>query len=127
MQKLGNYFNSELNQWIGENLPKIMTSIDLDLLQVKASRKIIRLAEYKHDKERIGQQQLKALQRLAKIAKIVNRNKTMFEGWTIQVCIIRGNKPYKKIQVHDLITDIKYNFEDSKQISDYLCVNELNN
>ena len=35
MEKLGNYFNSELNEYIGKNLPRIMTSIDLDLLQVK--------------------------------------------------------------------------------------------
>ena len=125
MQKLGNYYNSELNEFIGENLPKIMTSIDLDLLQVKASRKIIRLAEYKHEKEGIGKQQLKAFQRLAKIAKVINKNSEMFENWTIQVCIIRGNKPYDKIKVHDLITNIEYTCKDQKKINDFLCLEKI--
>ncbi len=125
MQKLGNYFNSELNEFIGKNLPKIMTSIDLDLLQVKASRKIIRLAEYKHKNEGVGNQQLKALKQLAQIAKVVNANKKMFDDWTIQVCIIRANKPFNEIEVHDLLTNIKWNFKDKKTIENYLCVNKL--
>lgn len=120
MEKLGNYFNSELNKYIGENLPKVMTSIDLDLFQVKVSRKIIRFAEYKHIKERIGYQQLKALQQLAKMAKTININKELFDGWTMQVMIIRGNVPYDYIEINDLITNKLYKISDKKIINKIL-------
>ena len=125
MTKLGAYFNSELNQFIGENLPKIMTSIDLDLLQVKKARKIIRLAEYKHEKESIGYQQLDAFKQLAVIAKKINSHKELFNGWTLQVCIIRGNKPFDKIEVEDLIHNKKHIFKDQENINDFLCLNKL--
>ena len=125
MQKLGNYYNSELNQFIGENLPKIMTSIDLDLFQVKTARKIIRFAEYKHDKESLKNQQEKALKQLAIIAKVINSNSEMFDGWTIQVVLIRGNKPFSKIMVHDFLTSKDFIFDNEKDINTFLTLEKF--
>lgn len=120
MEKLGNYFNSELNRYIGTKLPKIMTSIDLDLLQVKASRKIVRLAEYKHDKEGVGDQQDKALKRLGKLALVINKNPELFEGWSVQVVLIRGNEPYDNISVYCYVTDKTYYLKDKNKINKFL-------
>jgi len=120
MEKLGNYFNSELNKYIGEKLPKIMTSIDLDLFQVKKSRKIIRFAEYKHSNEKIGYQQSEALKRLAKMAIEINKNKELFEEWTMQVMIIRGNDPYDYIEITDLLTNKVYKVDDKIKINKFL-------
>jgi hypothetical protein len=120
MEKLGNYFNSELNRYIGTKLPRIMTSIDLDLLQVKASRKIVRLAEYKHDKESVGDQQDKALKILGKFASVINANPDLFEGWKVQVVLIRGNDPYDNISVYCYVTDKTYYLNDKKQINKFL-------
>ena len=125
MEKLGNYFNSELNEYIGKNLPRIMTSIDLDLLQVKKRRKIIRLAEYKHEREKVGKQQYDALKILADIAKKINDNPQLFDNWKLQVLIIRGNKPYDKIEIEDLITDKSHKITDKKQINEFLCLEQL--
>jgi len=120
MEKLGNYFNSELNEYIGTKLPKIMTSIDLDLLQVKASRKIVRLAEYKHEKESVGDQQDKALKRLGKFASVINNNPKLFEGWKVQVVLIRGNKPYDNISVYCYVTEQIYYLNDKKEVNKFL-------
>ena len=125
MEKLGNYYNSDLNKHIGETLPKIMTSIDLDLLQVKQSRKIIRLAEYKHTNEKIGYQQNKTFEILGKIAKEINKNSDLFDGWKMQVCLIRGDEPYNKIKIKDYILNKDYIFENKEQIAKFLCVEEV--
>lgn len=120
MGKLNGYYNSELNQYIGESLPKIMTSIDLDLFQVKLSKKIIRFAEYKHLKEGTGYQQQKSLSILSVIAKKINENKNLFDGWTMEVNIIRGNHPFDYIEVEDLVYNKKQKIDNKKQIDDYL-------
>lgn len=120
MEKLGNYFNSELNRYIGTQLPKIMTSIDLDLLQVKASRKIVRLAEYKHKNEKLGLQQDKALKRLGKFASVINKNPILFDDWQVQVVLIRGNEPYDNISVYCYIKDKTYYLKDKKTIDKFL-------
>ena len=125
MEKLGNYFNSELNKYIGEELPKVMTSIDLDLFQIKIERKIIRFAEYKHDKEKIGFQQNKALQIVSKIAKQVNDNPIQFDGWKIQVLLIRGDYPYNSIEVYDFISNMTYQITEKGSINDFLCLSKL--
>lgn len=117
---MGKYFNSDLNKYIGENLPRIMTTIDIDLFQVKLSRKIIRFAEYKHTNEKIGVQQLKALKQLAKIANVVNKNSKHFEDWKLQVLIIRGDEPYDFIEITDLIKDKKYTLKNKEIINKIL-------
>lgn len=125
MQKMGNYYNSELNEYIGQNLPKIMTSIDADLFQLKFARKIIRIGEYKHDNEKLGLQQEKALKQLGKIARVINKNQNLFDGWTLQVVLIRGNKPYDKIVVTDFVNETVYTFTNKEKINDFLCVNQI--
>ena len=125
MEKLGNYFNSELNRYIGTQLPKIMTSIDLDLLQVKVSRKIVRLAEYKHKNEKIGLQQENALKRLGKFASVINKNPILFDGWQVQVVLIRGNEPYDNISVYCYVRDKTYYLKDKKTIDKFLCIEKI--
>ena len=115
-----NYYNSDLNQYIGENLPKVMTSIDLDLLQVKKRRKIIRFAEYKHNNEQVGYQQNEALKKIADIARFVNSNSSLLDGWTIEVFLIRGNIPFDEMQVHCYVTNKDYHVVNKDKINKFL-------
>jgi len=120
MEKLGNYFNSELNKYIGENLPKIMTSIDLDLLQVKKAKKIIRFAEYKHEEEGVGYQQNESLKLMARFAKVINRHPEMFGGWKCEVCLIRGNVPYDKLTIYCFVNETTQILTNKKDIDNFL-------
>lgn len=120
-----NYYNSDLNEYIGLNLPKVMTAIDVDLLEWKHTRKIMRFVEYKHTNEKIGPNQLKALEALAEIAKVINQNSNLFDGKKMQVMIVRGDKPFKQLKITDLITDKNYVIIGKENVDDFLCVNEI--
>lgn len=98
------YYNSDLSKFIGEELPKIMTSIDVDLFQVKKSKRVIRIAEYKHEREQLGRQQRDALKLLADGFRKLNTCKTV---WAWEVYLLRGNYPYKKLVCENLITNTK--------------------
>lgn len=125
MQKQGNYYNSDLNEFIGTQLPREMTSIDADLFQLKFKRKIIRIGEYKHEKEGLGVQQEKALKQLAKMAKVIKDNPDLFDGWNLQVVLVRGNKPFTNISVTDFITGNTYDLKTKEQIQAFLCVEKI--
>jgi len=122
MEKLGGYYNSDLNRFIGEKLPKIMTSIDLDLFQLKKKKKIIRFAEYKHENEKLGHQQKKALEQLGKIAKNINENTNLFDGWKVSVVLIRGNFPFNVIKVYSFIDGNECIITDENKIKSYLTI-----
>lgn len=99
-----NYFNSDLNEYIGKNLPRTFTLIDVDGLQYKRSKNIIRLYEYKHMNERIGQQQLILLKKLAEIFRLVDDLIYFHIGMCrVEVVIIRGDSPYDEIEISDLV------------------------
>lgn len=115
------YYNSDLNKFIGKEIKKEMTSIDLDLLQYKKSRGIIRLAEYKHNGEKLGYQQESVLRELSKAFKFLNEHNYPMK---FQCHLIRGNYPYGKIAVTDFITDKTYEL-DGDNVIQYLMVNPV--
>lgn len=116
-----NYYNSDLNKYIGENLPKTFTSIDIDLLQIKKSKKILRIGEYKHINERVGYQQKEALKQLAYILSVANTEfKVSIDFWSVECVILRGNEPYDSLQVTDLVNDHEFTIYGNDNVNEYL-------
>ena len=110
------YFNSDLNKFIGKELPRIMTSIDCDLLQLKKSKKILRIAEYKHVGEGVGYQQNDALKEIARLYKWAMDN-----GYDrkLECHLIRGNYPYTQLEIEDYVTNVTYTLE-GEDVKKYL-------
>lgn len=122
-----NYYNSELSEFIGTQCKRIMTSIDVDILQVKTSKNILRFIESKHINEKLGDQQEKALKTLGWLANIINKNSAMFGGKKIQVYLVRGNRPYENIEIFDFVTYKKYKISGIEKVKKFLEVDyELN-
>ena len=96
------YYNSDLNKFIGDVLPRIMTSIDCDLFQLKKSKKILRIGEYKHEEEKLGYQQNDALKEIARLFKWA-----MERGYDrkLECVIIRSNYPFEKLTIFDFIAE----------------------
>ena len=110
------YFNSDLNKFIGDVLPKIMTSIDCDLLQYKKSKRILRIGEYKHNGEELGYQQNEALKEIARLFKWA-----MDMGYDrkLECVIIRGNYPFDKLEIIDFIKNNSFIVE-GEDVKKYL-------
>lgn len=122
-----NYYNSELSEFIGKECKKVMTSIDIDILQVKTSRNMIRFIESKHIGEKLGDQQHKALKTLGWIARQMNKNQEMFNNKTMQVYLVRGNRPYEHIGIYDFVNFKNYELNDVAKIKEFLqCDYDLN-
>lgn len=118
------YYNSNLNKYIGENLPKTFTLIDVDGLQYKRLTNHIRVYEYKQPKERIGRQQLIALKKLAEVFKAVDDLIYFNVGMiTLEVVIIRGGEPYDKLEISDLVNGRKFTVINKSIINDFLSMN----
>lgn len=117
---MNNYYNSELSEFIGTECKKVMTSIDVDILQVKASRNILRFIESKHINEKLGDQQEKALKQLGWIARLINKNTELFSGKTMQVYLVRGNRPYDKVEIYDFVNFKWYELIEKNKIKSFL-------
>lgn len=117
---MNNYYNSELSEFIGIQCKKVMTSIDIDILQVKASRNMLRFIESKHIGEKLGDQQEKALKQLGWLARLVNKNDELFSGKVMQVFLIRGNKPYDKVEIYDFVNFNLYELSEKEKIKSFL-------
>jgi hypothetical protein len=87
-----NYYSSDLSKWIDENCTHEMTSINLDIFQLKRSCKKSRIIESKHSQEGMKYGQREALQHLA---NLFVRMKVKF----IKVYIIYGDYPYEKARI----------------------------
>jgi hypothetical protein len=114
------YFNSDLSEFIGKQCRKVMTSIDVDILQVKASRRIIRFIESKHKNEKVGDQQRKALSILGKIGRAVNKNHVLFDTWSVEVYIVRSNIPYHDVEIEDLVNFTEFKIIDVEKFKKFL-------
>jgi hypothetical protein len=112
------YYNSDLNKFIGDQLPRIMTSIDMDLLQFKKSKKLLRNGEYKHIGENVGYQQNEVLKEIARLYKWA-----MDHGYDrkLQCHLIKGNYPYAKLEIFDYITNTTYILE-GDEVKKYLTI-----
>ena len=104
------YYNSDLNKYIGEELPRIMTTINVDLLQFKKSKNILRFSEYKHIKEDIGYQQEQVLIELAKAFDFLNKNNYPIK---FECGLIRGDYPFDELSITDYITNTNFTIKDN--------------
>ncbi len=112
-EKNENYYGSELNRHIDKNCEHDFTSINIDCFQLKWESKVVRFIESKHTLEPLGDQQLKALKLLATHIKLA-------DGWQVKVYIVRGDPPYEKIDVQDLITNEKFKVIGEENVIDWL-------
>ena len=98
------YYNSDLSKYIGDELPKVMTSMDIDIAQHKISKNLIRVAEYKHPGEATGSMQNRLLREIANVFRwaMDNGYQAKFECG-----IIRGEYPYESIEYEDYINNTK--------------------
>lgn len=103
--KNDNYYGSDLNKFIDENCTHEMTSINMDGLQIRWSKKRLRIYESKHTTESLGKGQLDAMTYLAKIFKQANLNG---DGFIHEVCIIYADAPYNMLLVNDLTKGINF-------------------
>jgi hypothetical protein len=132
------YFNSDLNKFIN-SLPKVLTSIDCDLLQfikVDNDMKILRIGEYKHGNEfqyeDMKYQQWEALNEIANIFEFANRNgyktkKTKNEeGYLIRLecVIIIGVQPFEKLIIQDLTKGVCFEIE-GENVKKYLTMKKF--
>ena len=115
-----NYFGADLNKFANENCSKQMTIINIDFLGYKRSKKIIRIIESKHSKERMPPSQREILEIFASIFKKLNKRIVIFD-YTFECYIHRGDYPYGVSEIEDLVNDTKFllDNENLKKFIDY--------
>ena len=124
-----NYFGADLNKFANENCSKQMTIINIDFLGYKRAKKIVRIIESKHSKERMPSSQREVLEIFAKFFKKINQLIPMSKH-TFECYIVRGDFPYDVVEIEDLVNKstfavnqenlIKFlNFEDYTVIPKY--------
>ena len=85
-----------------------MTHINIDGLSYKRSKKIVRIIESKHSKERMPPSQREILEIFASTFKKLNKRIVIFD-YTFECYIIRGDHPYDISEVEDLVKGNKFN------------------
>jgi hypothetical protein len=95
------YFSSDLSKYIHQKLPNNFTSMNLDIVQFKHEKKLIRFIEYKHTNEWENHGQRQLMYKLSRIDKI--------DGCDVEVVYIHGNYPFDTAMVTNKKTgEIKY-------------------
>ena len=118
-----NYFGADLNKYANENCSKQMTIINIDYLSYKRSKKIVRIVESKHSKEKIPSSQREVLEIFASIFKKLNKRIVMFD-YKFECYIVRGDYPYDLSQIEDLVSGTSFlldneNFNKFLEFEDY--------
>lgn len=114
-----NYFNCDLSEYIN-TLPRVMTSIDMDIWQTKMSKQTMRFIEFKHINEKIGTQQHNSLKQLAYMARIINDNPVLFHDWEVEVMLIRGEKPFDELFIYDYVKNKNIHLTQKDEIDSFL-------
>jgi len=99
-----NYYGSDLNKFMNEKCSKLMTVNNIDIVQYKRSKNILRIIESKHMNEKIPFSQKEVLEKFSKVFKFVNNDKDL-DFPTLEVYIIKGNYPYNNVIIYDLINN----------------------
>ena len=115
-KSMSGYWGSPLNKWIDLNCDHEFTNINIDCFQVKLEKKRMRFQEYKRAKEELGFQQIKAL---CLLAYFLNKLQGI-EGWQFEVCIARGDEPFKQLAITDLSSHKTYKIEGYENIKAWL-------
>lgn len=114
-----NYYGSPLNEFIGLHCERNHTCINIDCLQLKLRNagvdNIIRVVEYKHEHEKVGDMQLRALQTLATLFKTIRDSRYKF-----QVCVFYGNEPFQRARIKDLTNNQDFELKNQEEIKNWL-------
>ena len=102
-----NYYGSDLNKFAAISCTKQMTIINIDFLSYKRSKKIIRIVESKHSREKMPPSQREILEIFASIFKKLNKRIVIFD-YTFECYIHRGDYPYDVSQIEDLVNNTKF-------------------
>ena len=94
------YYGSPLNKFVKERCRKNMTVINADLITWDRDKKHIRFIESKHIGEKMGYGQKALLQIMRKLFKTIS-------GYKVDVLVIRGNPPYNRASLEDIVTGKK--------------------
>tara|TARA_R110002110_G_scaffold129768_1_gene309900 strand:- start:89 stop:484 length:396 start_codon:yes stop_codon:yes gene_type:complete len=113
-----NYYGSDLNKFAAISCTKQMTIINIDFLSYKRSKKIIRIVESKHSREKMPTSQREILEIFASIFKKLNKRIVIFD-YTFECYIHRGDYPYDVSQVEDLVNGGKF-LLDSENLKKFL-------
>ncbi len=112
-----NYFGSDLNKYINKECSKEMTTINIDCLQYKRTKKTLRIIESKHSNEKMKGTQKEALDVLAKYFRILNleQDDIFFECY-----IVSADYPYEKARAHNLVTSETTVFNNQEDFKSFL-------
>ena len=124
------YYGSDLNKWVTESCSREMTHINIDGLSYKRSKKIVRIIESKHSKERMPISQREILCILAKYFIKINKRHIMYDH-TFECYIVRGDFPYEVVDVEDLVNDTKFTLDNENlkrflEFKDYQTIESFN-
>ena len=95
------YYGSDYNKFIGKECPHTHTCNNIDVIQYKRSRRILRICESKHDHEHLPGTQLEILKLLARIFRYLNK---IQKRYRFEIYIVTGNHPYKTVKIENMIT-----------------------
>jgi hypothetical protein len=112
-EKNDNYYGSDLNKFIDFFCSHKMDCINIDCLQVKVSKKLIRIIESKKDKEQVT----KAEKRVFNILSYLLRKQS---EWNIEFCVVKGNYPFRKAEIYE------WGSEEPKVLNQEELINYLN-
>ena len=113
-----NYYGSDLNKFAAISCTKQMTIINIDFLSYKRSKKIVRIVESKHSREKMPPSQREILEIFASIFKKLNKRIVIFD-YTFECYIHRGDYPYDVSQIEDLVNGTKFSL-DSENLKKFL-------
>lgn len=117
------YHGSHLNKYIADNATKEHTCINIDCLQEKRDRLLIRITEVKYLAESLKVHQEHLLKRIAKIARLFNNlpeqllkeygltgryGVSNIEVFVVYVDIDKGEVLNHTMLLHDLVSNKKY-------------------
>ncbi len=120
------YFGSILNRFAHENCTKHMTMNNIDLVQYKWPEKDsgkkgkFRIIESKYPREQMHYTQRDVLNIFRDIFDYVTGMNEQFANLELEVFIVRGEPPYNKLIVHDLIKDDTFELLSQEKVIDWL-------
>lgn len=102
------YFGSDFNKYL-HSLSKEMSIINIDTIQFKRSKKIMRIIEFKHTTESNMDYEQHEIYHI--LDTIINNNidgiitKRSIVPWKINVYLVRGDSPFNKLEITNLTTN----------------------
>ncbi len=122
-----NYFGSDLNKFVNNECSKEMTVINIDMLQYKRSKRILRIIESKHTYEKLPKSQQETLDIISYVFRFIN--KWLKLKYVFECYIITGDPPYDTAEIKDLVNQrcVKLNNRDFINFLEFKSTYQRNN